>query len=488
MARSKRPNGSIVVGWLAGWLVGGSVAAGVLGVTACRAAQSASELRPEHLAGRWTGAIAVNRGELPFAVTFSVAPSDQITAGIDIKLHKGTPLEAISLSGDGVHFELRQAKPATAVFDGRVDGKTMTGSFAQGRARGTFRLTRVDAAAAAANPPPYRSEEATFTNGAVTLSGTLTLPHGSGPFRAVVLVSGSGAQNRDSELFGFKLFATIADHLTRQGIAVLRVDDRGVAGSTGSLGASTMKDRAGDVLAGVSVLAGRPEIDRAHIGILGHSEGASLATMAAIENPKVGFLVMVAPPSVRGDKILERQMTDAARGLGATDRDVTAVQAAFGAVLQALRSNADTNTLQRAVRAQLAAQYDARAPDQRAQLGDKAAFVEQALPDAMTQVQSRAVRDLIDFDPTPLLASVHGPILALFGGKDVQVPPDMNRAPFESAVAKGGDTKPTVIVYPDANHLFMSARTGAPSEYASLPKAFVPAFLDDITRWVAALP
>ena len=188
---------------------------------------------------------------------------------------------AITLNGHSIHFELQNAKPAVAVFDGTVQQDSILGTFMQGQARGTFSLKRVDGVTVAATAPPYRIEDVTFANGAVTLAGTLTTPQGKGPFRALVMVTGSGVQNRDEELFGFKIFATIADHLTRNGVAVLRYDDRGIGGSTGNTGASTTADFAGDALAGLALLAGRPEIDRTRIGIWGHSEGATVAALAA---------------------------------------------------------------------------------------------------------------------------------------------------------------------------------------------------------------
>jgi polyisoprenoid-binding protein YceI len=204
--------------------------AGTIGIMAiCMAACAAAQEDPPRLAGRWDGTIDVPGLALPFSVTFA-APSGAITGTIDVKAHKASPLQAIQLTGHTIHFELQAAKPAAAVFDGTIDRDSIRGTFTQGRARGTFSLALVDAAAAAAASVPYRSEDVTFANGSVTLAGTLTMPQGNGPFRALVMLTGTGAQNRDEELFGFKIFATIADHLTRHGIAVLRYDDRGIGG------------------------------------------------------------------------------------------------------------------------------------------------------------------------------------------------------------------------------------------------------------------
>ena len=433
-----------------------AVACGYASVT-----PSAAEQTTPSLAGRWEGAIDANGGALPFSVSFEPV-GDTYAGAIDVKAHRGSPLAAIRVAGSQVHFELQIAKPAVAVFDGAIDGDTMSGSFSQGRARGSFRLKRVAVASTAAGDG---TEEITWSNSGVTLSGTLTLPRGphKAPFRAIVLVSGSGPQNRDSDIAGFKLFAVLADHLTRHGIAVLRYDDRGVGGSTGRLATSTLNDLTGDVVAAVTLLATRADIDGRHIGILGHSQGAHVAALTALAAPSVAFLVLAAPPARPGSEILRRQQADAALAMGASPEDVAAVQKAFAKVVDAVSSNASPAVLEAAVREQIAAQADARPPAGRALIGDRATFVEKVLPGALAQIQSPAMRELIAFDPLPVFRKLQRPTLALFGGKDMQVPPDDNRPAFESAFADAGQVRPRVILYPEANHLLMAAGSGHPA-------------------------
>ena len=454
--------------------------------TICAASYAAAQEGPPSLAGRWDGTINVPGGALPFSVTFGTS-SGELAGTIDVKAHKASPLAAIKVTGHDIHFELQSAKPAVAVFDGTIQRDSILGTFTQGRARGTFSLRRADAPTVAATAPPYRSEDVTFANGSVTLAGTMTIPQGTGPFRALVMVTGSGAQNRDEDLFGFKIFATIADHLTRHGIAVLRYDDCGVGGSTGNTGGSTTADFAGDALAGLALLARRPEIDRTRIGIWGHSQGATVAAIAAARSSDVAFIVLMAPPAIPGEVLLARQQADAARALGASPDEVAAGQAAFKKVVDAIRSNAPADVLETAVRSQITAQYHGRSIDARAELGERSAFVDKVLPGAMSRLRSRGLRDIIDSDPAVTLAMVRCPVLAVFGGKDVQVRPDLNRPALEAAFAKGGHIQPAVTLYSDANHLFMAATTGQPSEYAALPKVFVSGFLDDATRWLLAV-
>jgi pimeloyl-ACP methyl ester carboxylesterase len=458
----------------------------------CAAAQSA----PPQPLGRWEGTIDVNGNpSLPFSVTFA-GTGGQLTGTIDVKRHRASPLDPVTLSGSRIHFELPSGKPAVAIFDGTIANDTISGSFAQGRALGTFTLKRAAASAVPEAAVPeaavpeaasasYRSEEVSFEHGPVKLAGTLTMPNGKGPFAAVVLVSGSGAQNRDEEIFGFRIFAIIADRLTRDGIAVLRYDDRGVGGSSGDPAATTIETSAGDILEGVALLAKRPEIDPARIGILGHSQGASLAALAATRAPSVAFVVLMAPPAVPGSVVISHQMNDEAQAMGASPENIAAMRTAFEHVVQTLRSNGTQDALGAAVRVLLAAQYEAQPASAKAAIGEKDAFVEKTLPATVKRLQSAAVRDLMAFDPAPVLSRVRRPALALFGGKDVQVALGLNRPALEAAFANGGNAQLTVIVYDNANHLFMEAKTGRPAEYASLPKTFVPGFLDDVSRWIS---
>ncbi|MEO8071135.1 MAG: alpha/beta fold hydrolase, partial [Acidobacteriota bacterium] len=163
-----------------------------------------------------------------------------------------------------------------------------------------------------------RDIELTFASGSLTLGGTLTLPAGRGPFPAIVLLTGSGPQNRDEEIFGFRPFLVLATHLAQQGIAVLRYDDRGVGSSSGSVSNSTTSDFADDARAALALLAARPEIDKRRLGLLGHSEGAVVAALVAAQSPEIAFVVLMAPPAVRGSVLLRRQAVDAARLSGAT--------------------------------------------------------------------------------------------------------------------------------------------------------------------------
>ena len=465
-------------------LLAALVVAIVVGPDAGRAAAQSSPVD-----GPWHGQIDVAGTTLPFAVVFA-DQTGTLHATIDIQGAKGLPLQAVSATATHVHFEL-PAGLGLATFDGALAGAAISGAFTQGAAKGTFTLTRgampAPAPAASGPPPPYHVEDVTFTHGNVTLAGTLTTPDGDGPFPAIVMVTGSGAQNRDEEIFGFKIFAAIADALTRHGVAVLRYDDRGVGGSTGQNAASTSGDFAGDALAGLALLATRPHVDARRLGVFGHSEGADVAAIAAAQSPQVAFIVMMAGAAISGEDTLAYQQAHGLALAGATPAEVATEQAAWRKVAADVKSHASETTLAADIRAQIGAQYDARPVDARSALGDRTQFIDAAMTTARAQIESPWMRYFIGFDPAPILEQVHCPVLALFGGKDTQVPVALNQPALEAAFAKGGNHRVTVKVFPDANHLFQAAHSGEFSEYATLPKAFVPGFLDEIAGWIQGL-
>jgi uncharacterized protein len=332
--------------------------------------------------------------------------------------------------------------------------------------------------------PPYRVESLDVTNGDVKLAGTLTMPASSAPVPAVVLITGSGPQNRDEEVFGFKVFATLADHLTRQGIAVYRYDDRGVGESTGNLAQSTTEDFAGDALAAVKALKAKPGIDPARVGLLGHSEGAVAAAIAAARSTDIAFILLLAGTATSGDQVLTRQARDMAASQGASPEQIERIATAHRAAVAAVRRDAEPEERARLIRALVEAQLDAAPAAQLAMVPDREAFVAKATERAGMQMTSRWMKFLLTFDPADALRKVTVPVYAAFGALDIQVPPSMHEKPMREALKQN----PTVVVkvYEGANHLFQKARTGGVAEYASLEKAFVPELPQDVARWILA--
>jgi pimeloyl-ACP methyl ester carboxylesterase len=251
---------------------------------------------------------------------------------------------------------------------------------------------------------------------------------------------------------------------------------------------ATTADFAEDALAGVALLASRPEIDHAHIGIFGHSEGADVSAIAAAKAPdRVAFIIMMAGVSIPGDAALRYQAEDSARALGATDEQVADVLKAHRQFTDAVRADANSADVSEALRTLMKAQLEARSAAAKTAIGDLDAFIAKSLPVALAQTQSPWLRYLVGFDPADFLTKVKCPVFAMFGARDTQVPPSLNRQPLEAALAKAGNTRLTVKVYPEANHLFIKANTGQATEYPTLEKVFVPGVLEDLASWVKSV-
>jgi pimeloyl-ACP methyl ester carboxylesterase len=438
--------------------------------------------------GRWEGAILVLGSELGIGLQFA-NEANAWSATIDIPQQgaMGLPLRNVSVDPPRVHFEL-MGGPGLAVFDGALAGDSITGTFTQSGVEGTFHLVRkgagADPAAAADTVTAYGEEEVTFTNGDVTLAGTLTLPSTPGPHPAVILITGSGPQDRDEQVFGMRPFRLIADHLARDGIAVLRYDDRGVGGSTGNVQLATSEDFADDALAGVALLRARSDIRSDAVGLIGHSEGAIVAPIASVKSPHVAFLVLLAGTAVTGGEILLAQGEMIARAGGATDEDVATQRRLQEMIFAAVRADTGWAGLQAEIERQIRASLDELPQEQRAAITNPDSFVTTRAQQQIVGLETPWFRYFLDYDPKRDLRKVDVPVLAVFGEKDLQVPPSVNLEPMREALAEAPTEDVTIEVIPGANHLFQAAATGSPDEYASLPKEFVPGFMELVSGWI----
>jgi pimeloyl-ACP methyl ester carboxylesterase len=453
----------------------------MLGITSTGYGQDTS------LTGQWDGAILVLGTELPINVHF--ADGDTLTATIDIPVQgaMGLPLLRVSRDDDRVHFEL-MGGPGLAVFDGHLDGDSIGGTFEQSGVSGTFGLRRATDAAANPStddePAPYRAEEVTFANGDISLAGTLTLPEGAGPHPAVVLITGSGPQNRDEEVFGMRPFRLLADHLTRSGIAVLRYDDRGVGGSTGNVQFATTADFADDVLAGVTLLTSRPDIDAARIGLMGHSEGGIVAPIAANRSTDVAFIVLLAGTAVSGAEIMVAQAKAILEANGADPEQLAEQERIQRMTFAAVRADTGWDNLRAEIERQIQRNIENLPDEQRRAVTDIETMMRTRADQQLIVVRTPWFRHFLDYDPATALRAVRVPVLAVFGELDLQVPPSVTLEPMRAALDDAPTDDVTVEVVAGANHLFQSATTGTPTEYATLPKEFIPGFADLVSGWI----
>lgn len=442
----------------------------------------------QDLAGVWEGAISI--GAVKLRIVFNVARDDDgLNATLDSPDQgaKGIPVVEVSLDGDQVSFT---SPSIGGAFRGARDAdfNKIDGQWSQGGTKLPLVLQRVEKATEIRRPQhptkpfPYREEEVSYENtaGVARLGGALTLPRGDGPFPAVLLITGSGSQDRDESIFGHKPFLVIADYLTRRGIAVLRVDDRGVGASSGDVMKATSADFAGDVLAGVGYLRSRADIARGHVGLIGHSEGALIAPMVAAQSEDVAYIVLLAGPGVPGDEILYEQGKLIAAAAGSSAESQETNRKLQAALFEILRSEPDENKAEEAARKLISEAYDRMSDEEKKAVGEREQFVSN---------QSRTVmvpwfRYFVTYDPRPTLRRVRCPVLALTGEKDLQVSPSQNLPEIEKALRAAENRDFLVKELPGLNHLFQTATSGGINEYGKIEETFSPAALEMIAEWI----
>ena len=333
-------------------------------------------------------------------------------------------------------------------------------------------------------PVPYDVEEVSFSNGDITLAGTLTLPPAPGPHPAVVLVTGSGPQDRDETLgagIAIKPFRLLADALTRAGVAVLRYDDRGVGQSTGTFSTATTQDFASDAAAAIGYLRTRPEVDPEQIGLLGHSEGGLVAAMLGARDHDLAFIISLAGPGVNGRDVLLLQNRRLMEAEGASEERI-AEQIAF--VEHLITVLDDPQAVEDLVYQHTLDQLQALPRQQRDSIGDLEQYARTVATQSAQQYSAAWFKSFLNYDPAPDWGQTTVPVLAIFGGKDVQVDAAQNAPAVTAALVEGGNDDVETVVLPNANHLFQEAGTGALSEYATLPATFTPDLIPTIVSWL----
>ena len=334
-------------------------------------------------------------------------------------------------------------------------------------------------------PYPYRVETVMVSNtkDKLKLAGTLTIPISKKPVPAVVLITGSGAQDRDESIAGHRPFLVIADALTRRGIAVLRMDDRGVGQSTGAFAAASSADFVNDALAGVAFLKKRRDIKSSKIGLIGHSEGGLIAPAAAVASQDVAFIVLLAGPGLPGAEIILRQLDLISQASGKNEEEIERSMQAEKRIFATLADATKNEETQQTEIAAVLRQAIAELPEaERAQIGSVDDYVNMQI----NAVMSPWFRYFLSYDPRLTLRKVTVPVLALNGEKDLQVSAIDNLVAISQALVQGGNLRVMALPLANLNHLFQHAKTGAPSEYATIEETFDPATLTLIGDWILA--
>jgi pimeloyl-ACP methyl ester carboxylesterase len=448
--------------------------------------------------GLWLGTLKV--GPIELRLAFDVSEKDGKLGGKLNSLDQGRvegPLKAVTFKDGKLTLDLGDGTGG-ATFEGRLNdkGDAIEGELTQLGQTFPLRLERIEKLPTSNRPQtpkapfPYPTEDVSFENTAaldrsvkddpphVKLAGTLTLPKGDGPFPAVVLVSGSGPQDRDETLFDHKPFLVLADHLAKNGIACLRYDDRGFGKSGGSFADATSADFATDAHAAVQFLKADKRIDGKRVGIAGHSEGGIIAPLVAAEHPAdVAFIVLLAGPGISGERVMYEQANDFGKQADptTTDKEVKEFVDAVMPIMRTAKTTAEAKEqLTAALNKLVATEKDEK----------KRKEAEKNVPAGVERLADPWFRWFVAHDPAPTLAKVKCPVLAVNGEKDVQVKAKQNLEVIESTLKQAGHTAFKCVELKGLNHLFQTCKTGMLSEYGLIEETFAPEALKLITDWV----
>lgn len=430
-----------------------------------------------YVIGTWQGTITTAAGDLGLA--FKIKSSgNALSTKMDVpaQMAKDIPASATKSRNDSLLIEFGMLR---AKFRGRKTGDTnvISGNWEQNGAVYTLTLKRSDQVPVIVKrsqeptkPYAYNEEEISFPNenAKIKLAGTFTYPKNKINCPAVILITGSGPQNRNEEILGHQSFMVLADYLSNRGIAVLRFDDRGVGESSGNFADATSADFASDVEAAMRYLKTRKEINTKSIGLLGHSEGGLIAPMVAARSKETAFIILLAGPGLRGSDLLALQSEALSRASGMDETQI--------------KSNKELNLKLYA----MALSKSSDASDSIAKYLINAGLSEQVAQTQASQLMAPWLQYFLAFDPATSLSKTHCPVLAINGKKDLQVPYQENLEAIALNLKKAGNKKVTVKAYDDLNHLFQHCKTGLPKEYGEIDETISPEVLADVSAWILA--
>lgn len=436
----------------------------------------------QDITGHWTGVLHIQNTQLKVVFNVSKVDSGYVST-MDSPNQKAFGVPVTTTTFDHSLLKL-DAKNIGINYEGTLIDNTLAGKLHQ--AGRTFELnlsrdtTTVHHFQEPSKPYPYYTEEINFKNHDGTIfAGTLSMPRKEGNFPVVVLISGSGPQNRDEEILGHKPFLVLADHLTRNGIAVLRYDDRGTAASKGDFATGNTLDFASDTESAVEYLKTRKEIDQHKIGLIGHSEGGVIAPIVASKIKQIKFIVLLAGTGIPGEELLLMQKEAIQKVSGVNEADRLATKKFFSGVYDLIKKSSDPQTLRGELEVYVKNSIKNIPPSEKGNLTD-----EQFTKILIDQISSKWIQFFIKYDPAIVLEKVKCPVLALNGSNDRQVPPKVNLDAIRTALKKGRNKDATIIELPKLNHLFQESVTGSPDEYSTITQSFSPTALTVITDWI----
>ncbi len=444
--------------------------------------QSTAQELTNKAQGNWSGQLELPTSKLEIIFKISADENGKLSSKMDVPLQgaKDLPVSKTEVRNDSLFLEVAMIMGS---FKGIFEtDKKITGVWKQGGVElalvleKTDKVTELNRPQTPQKPFPYLEKEVEYLNqkSGFKLAGTLTIPKDAKECPAVILITGSGAQDRDETIFEHKPFMVIADYLTKNGIAVLRVDDRGVGGSEGNISESTSEDFAGDVLAGIDFLKTIDIINHKKIGLIGHSEGGLIAPIVASNSDDVAFIVMLAGPGIVGEQIIYEQIKLISIEAGLTneqiEQNLTLQKAIFNILINEKDTVKQLDRLQRSLSGGMYPMLD----DEKKKLIDA----------QIEGLSTKWYKYFLTYKPYPTLTKVTCPVLALNGEKDLQVPPKLNLEAIKNALTKGGNNNFETIELENLNHLFQNCETGAVAEYAQIEETISLEVLQIIKDWI----
>lgn len=457
-----------------------------IAVCCCIGMQTYAQNTPG-IVGKWLGTLDVG-SKLRVVFTITTAGDSLITT-LDIPDQGVENIPTVFTTLQDAQITIDMSNLAAKFIGTFVpDSNMISGVWIQGAPvplvlRKTDKVERISKPQEPVGPLPYTSTEVTFGTSDLILSGTLTIPPGEGPFPAVVLVSGSGPQDRDESLLGHKPFLVLSDHLTRQGIIVLRYDDRGTGASGGNFASATTYDFADDALSAVAYLKLRKDLPISKIGIVGHSEGGMVAPIAATKSKQVDFIVLMAGLGIPGDSLLLLQGDLISRASGIPEDMFTASHSMRSSLIAICKEEEVRGVREKKLHEFIVGYLSQTPPELLNALG-----IRESDTLAITEAfSSDWMHTFLAYDPKPVLKKVRVPVLAVNGTKDLQVPATENLKGIERALSAGKCKSYTIQSFENLNHLFQTTETGNPSEYGSLPETFNVQVMETIATWILEL-
>ena len=428
--------------------------------------------------GHWKGEIDL--GGLQLELAFDIASTENgYSATLDVPAQSAFNIPVDETVFQDNHLQMTMSAMG-ASYSGALKDKVIEGEFTQHGMTFPLNLEKGEKEtkqmARPQDPQPpfnYHIEEVSFVNEKEgnTLVGTLTIPQGEGPFPAMVLVSGSGQQNRDEELMNHRPFWVIADYCVRHGVAVLRYDDRGIGGSEGEVYNATSMDFSYDAEAAFDYLRNQKQVDASRVGILGHSEGGIINFMVAARRPEVAFLVSLAGPAVNGIEVLKEQQAAILRASGMSEEAVqfsSNTNAQLFDIIEASSNREEADSLMR-------------------QLVQGWGYNEELTERTVSEMTMPWMYYFLKYDPTEAIVQTQCPALLLNGSKDLQVIASQNLPAYEKIIAEHGKTNMTLREMPDLNHLFQHCETGSPNEYFTIDETISPEVLEMIVSFIKGI-